>query len=69
MDRCERVGPDDEAARLLDWVAGEVPVAPAPVARVMDAARRRRRLQILTAAAAFLLTVLVLIALCGALSQ
>jgi hypothetical protein len=50
---------DKDAARLLDRVAGEVPVTPAPVARVLDAVRRRRRRQLLTAAAFLLLLALL----------
>jgi hypothetical protein len=50
---------DEDAARLLDRVAGEVPVAPAPVERVLDAARRRRRRQLLTAAVVILLLALL----------
>ena len=44
-----------DAARLLDQVAAAVPVAPAPVGRVVGAARRRRRRQLLTAVAVVLL--------------
>jgi hypothetical protein len=50
---------DEDAARLLDRMADDVPVAPAPVGRVMDAARRRRRRQQLTAAAVLLLLALL----------
>jgi type VI protein secretion system component VasF len=57
---------DEDAARLLGRVAGEVPVAPAPVGRVVDAARRERRRRLLTAAVVLLLVVLVLLALSGA---
>ena len=52
---------DEEAARLLDRMAGEVPVAAAPVDRVVDAARRQRRRQLLTATAVVLFAVLVLL--------
>ena len=54
---------DEDAARLLGRVAGEVPVAPAPVGRVLDAARRRRRRQLLTAAVVLLLLALLTLAL------
>ena len=52
---------DDEAARLLDRVAGDVPVAPAPVRRVVDAGRRQRRRQLWTAVVVTLLTIGVLL--------
>ena len=54
---------DDEAARLLDRVAGDVPVAAAPVRRVVDAGRRRRRRHWLGIAFAVLLAGSVLLAL------
>jgi type VI protein secretion system component VasF len=60
---------DEDAARLLDRMAGEVPVAPAPVGRVVDAARRRRRRQLATATVVVLLAVLVLLALLGAFAR
>ena len=53
----------DEAARLLGRMAGEVPVAPAPVDRLVDAARRQRRRQLWTAAVVVLLVVGALLAL------
>jgi hypothetical protein len=50
---------DDEAARLLGRVAGAVWVAPAPVHRLVDSARRARRRRrawlVLTAVLAVLL--------------
>ena len=52
---------DDEAARLLDRVAGDVPVAPAPVRRVVDAGRRQRRRQLWTAVVVTLLAIGVLL--------
>jgi hypothetical protein len=51
---------DEDAARLLDRVAGAVPVAPAPVGRVVDAARRQRRRQLMTAFVVLLLALLIL---------
>jgi ferric-dicitrate binding protein FerR (iron transport regulator) len=54
---------DEEAARLLDRVAGEVPVAPAPVGRLLHAARRRRRRRLLTAVAVVLAVAALLLAL------
>jgi len=60
---------DEDAARLLSRVAGEVPVAPAPVGRVVDAARRQQRRRLVTAAVLLLLAVLVLLVLSGALSR
>ena len=50
---------DDEAGRLLDRVAAEVPVPPAPVGRVLDTARRRRRRQLATVAVVLLLVALL----------
>jgi hypothetical protein len=52
----------DDTARLLGRLAGEVPVAPAPVGRVVDAARQLRRRQLLIAAV-LLLAVSLLVAL------
>jgi hypothetical protein len=63
------VDPDEEAARLLDRVAGQVPVPPAPLDRLRDAGRRQRRRQLLTAAAVVLLIVVALLAATGALSR
>jgi hypothetical protein len=63
------VDPNEEAARLLDRVADQVPVPPAPLDRLRDAGRRQRRRQLLMAAAVVLLTVLLLLAATGALSR
>ena len=59
---------DEEAARLLDRVAGEVPVLPAPVSRLVDAARRQQRRRQLAALVAVVLLVLAVLATLGALS-
>jgi hypothetical protein len=58
------VGPvdDADAARLLGRAADEVPVPPAPVSRLLDAARRQRRRQLLATA----VLVLLLLVLAGA---
>ena len=54
---------DEEAARLLDRLAGEVTVPPAPLTRMVDAARReQRRRHLLTIAVVGILVVLVLLA-------
>jgi hypothetical protein len=50
----------DDAARLLGRMAGEVPVAPAPVDRLVGAARRQRRRRFWT-------VILVLLLVVGAL--
>ena len=60
---------DEEAARLLGRVAGEVPVPPAPVGRLVDAGRRQHRRRLLTAAVVVLVIVLLLLAAFGALSR
>ena len=49
MDPYERAVDGEQAARLLDRMAGEVPVRPAPLGRLVDAGRRRRRRQLVTA--------------------
>jgi hypothetical protein len=55
---------DEEAARLLDRVAGEVPVPPAPLAQLVGTAMRvRRRRQLVLVLAVVLLLVLALVAL------
>ncbi len=70
MDGGERPVDADEAARLLDRVAGEVAVAPAPVERLVHAARRqRRRRDLLTVAGLVVLVVLVVLASFGALPR
>jgi ferric-dicitrate binding protein FerR (iron transport regulator) len=63
------VDPDEEAARLLDRVADQVPVPPAPLDRLRDAGRRQRRRQLLTVAAVVLLALLVLLAATGAVAR
>ena len=65
MAWCER-DEDEEATRLLDRVAGKVPVSPAPVGRVVGAGRRQQRRRLLTLAAAAVLLVVVLLAFVGA---
>ena len=51
---------DEEAARLLERVADQVPVAAAPVDRLLDAGRRQRRRRVVTAAVVLLVALLVL---------
>jgi hypothetical protein len=57
------VDPDEEAARLLDRVAGQVPVAPPPLDLLVDAGRRRRRRRLLTVATVVLLALALLLTL------
>jgi hypothetical protein len=64
VDRYERED-DGEAARLLDRVAGEVLVPPAPVGRVVGAGRRQLRRRLLTVATVAVLLLLVLLAFLG----
>jgi hypothetical protein len=55
---------DEEAARLLDRVAGEVPVPPVPLAELVGTAvRARRRRQLLFVLAVVLLLILALVGL------
>ena len=63
MEPHESVTDGEEAARLLDRLAGQVPVRPAPVAKLVDDARRRHRHQLLTAVAVLVLAALLLGAL------
>jgi hypothetical protein len=70
MDGDERLVDADEAARLLDRVADQVAVAPAPVERLVHAARRqRRRRDLLVTAELIVLVVLVVLASSGALPR
>jgi heme A synthase len=60
---------DEEAARLLDRVAGEVPVTPAPVGRLVDVARRQQRRRHLATLLVVVLVLVVVLASLGALSR
>ncbi len=60
---------DEEAARLLDEMADQVRIAPAPVERLVGAGRRQRASALLTGPVVVLLALLVLLTASGALSR